>query len=438
MNINYKIVAALVIYLSVGGVFAKEATQENMQVQVGARESKKVSLALVQIKKDALLDNICLLVMKDLNFTDHFETTLLSMEKMPDKKEIKKLEESGYSLAVFITNNHKKNSFDVRIYDVKKGKMVTDKGYLIHQKGKIERAWAHEISNLLLQKLLNSEPLFCSKIAYCKQNSANSRQLCIVDYDGSHEQVVARAKLLIAPCWNVNDDHPALLYSRYTSSNVRLMELDVLTGKEKAVISFEGLNMLPAFSPISDEMVVCLSCKGGTQLFSSEYDRRKKGMNYTQLTFNNGNNISPTILEDNSIIFCSDFQGGKPQLYKLDRDKDVLSCLSESADICFSPVYSPVCKRVAYTKMVDGVGQLFLYNVKNGKHTQLTFDDGHKQEPSWSPCGNYLAFGFSNDTTKRIAIQSLLTGTRHFITSEDVVCTYPSWSMNFSVFPLVK
>ena len=88
--------------------------------------------------------------------------------------------------------------------------------------------------------------------------------------------------------------------------------------------------------------------------------------------------------------------------------------------------------------MVDGCGQLFLYNTKTGVHKQITFDDGHKQEASWSPCGNYLAFGFSNDKVKRIAIQNVYTGKRIFVTSEHSVCTYPSWSMNFTVIPVIK
>ena len=438
MNIRCSLVCLSLLIVSVTELWSKENVQETMQVQVGARESKKVPMVLIAIKPDEHLLKDCRIISDDLEFSDHFLITVLSMGSIPHKKEIKKLEDQGYALAVFITDNRKKKNFDIHIYDIKKGLMVTDKGYIIHKQGTIERAWAHEIADLLLETLTHSKGVFCSKLAYCKQTKDGRRQVCVSDYDGTHEQAVAQAKLLIAPRWNMNDERPAILYSRYTASNVRLMEIDLITGKENVTVSYEGLNMLPAFSPITDEVVLCLSCKGGTHLYSYKYDKRKKGMNYIQLTFNNGNNISPTILDNGNIIFCSDFQGGRPQLYCLDRDKDVLTCLSDVEDICFSPVYCPVNKKVAYTKMVDGVGQLFLYNVKNQKHTQITYDQGHKQEATWSPCGNYLAFGFSTDSAKRIAIQNLATGRREFITHENDVCTYPSWSMNFTVFPAIK
>ncbi len=445
LQITTKIIIACFLISVMAQEKSQQNNQENMQVQVGARESKKVSLALIAIDRSShakytethLLTD-CKMIAKDLEFTDQFLVSVISMSAIPHKKEIKELEKKGYEIAVFITENRKKKTFDIRMYDVKKGLMVTDKGYTLHKSGSLERGWIHSISDLILEKLTHSPGFFLSKITYCKQLSNGHRQVCVSDYDGSHEQVVAKAKLLIAPRWNLDEEYPAILYSKYTSSNVRLMEVDVLTGKEKTVASYEGLNMLPAFSPDTNEVIVCLSCKGGTQLYSYVYDKAHRPKNYTQLTFNMGNNISPTVLENGDIVFCSDFIGGKPQLYRLSRLNDSLVCLSQSGDVCFSPAYCPLNKKIAYTKMVDGVGQLFLYSVVTGKDIQITFDGGHKQEVSWSPCGHYVVFGFSNEKSKRIAIQNIQTGSRHFITDEKMLCTYPSWSPNFTVFPVIK
>ncbi len=436
MNQKYIIIFISCLFLLNG--YSKNNVQENMQVHVGAKESKKVKLALVFIESKGSTQEIASVVSKDLFFADTFDLNVLHMKAVPHKKEIQNLKDKGFSLVVFIDENYKKKICDIRLYDVKKGSMITDKGYVVHRSGRSEKMWAHEISDLIIEKLTNSKGFFCSKLAYCKQLSSGQRCICVSNYDGTDEHIVAKGKLLLAPRWNQDDEHPCILYSRYTSSNVCLMEIDLRLGSQKTVVSYEGLNILPAFAPDSNEVVLCLSCRGNTQLYGYRYNRNKKPVNFIQITFNNGNNISPTILDDGKIIFCSDFQLGKPQLYLLDRSDDKLTCLSDNEDVCFSPVYCSVNKKVAYTKMVDGIGQLFLYNVNTGVHKQITFDEGHKQEASWSPCGNYIAFGLSNGNSKRICIQNIFTNKRFFVTDQDSLCTYPSWSLNFKNFPILK
>lgn len=406
-----------------------------LEIQIGAKETRKVPVVLITVGDEQYLNEVCAVVKKDMEWTDQFIVTNLHMKSMPHKKEIKQFEHDGYALFLFISYNKKKKSYEVLLYDVHKGSMVTSKGYLVKKESKEPRGWAHAIADLIVEVLTNQKGMFSSKLVYCKEITHGKRYVCISDYDGSHEQKIAQAFFLLAPRWNNDEDDPAILYSRQTPSNIRLMHINLGTGKEKAIASYEGLNMLPTFSSTTNEMVVCLSCKGGRHLFSCNYDPSTK-MKFTQLTFNDGNNIWPTITEDNNIIFCSDFEDNRPQLYKLDRNKDELTCLSEPWDVCFAPSYCPVNKKVVYTKMVDGIGQLWIYHTKTGKHTQITYDQGHKQEASWSPCGNYIVYCLGNGASKCLVMHNLLTGTKRKITSPSVQCSYPSWSMNFSVFPV--
>jgi serine/threonine-protein kinase len=56
------------------------------------------------------------------------------------------------------------------------------------------------------------------------------------------------------------------------------------------------------------------------------------------------------------------------------------------------PAWSPDGKRLAYVAEVDGVRQLFLRTVANGKEQQLTRDPNDHIQPAWSPDGKHLAF----------------------------------------------
>src|SRR5690606_10449380 len=149
------------------------------------------------------------------------------------------------------------------------------------------------------------------------------------------------------------------------------------------------------------------------------------------------NNISPTISADgNTIYFCSDFQTGRPQIYVYHIKKKKLERLT-TGGYCASPNYSDKRNAVDYAKM-DGVAmQIFVYDLTQKIHTQITYDGGNKEECSWSPCGNYLLFSVENNDKSRIAMHNLLTQKRSYLTAQSTYCNYPAWSSYYTEFPAI-
>lgn len=105
---------------------------------------------------------------------------------------------------------------------------------------------------------------------------------------------------------------------------------------------------------------------------------------------------------------------------------------------CASPCYSSQRDQVVYSKIIQGTMQLMMYDCARGTHTQLTSDPGNKEEASWSACGNYITFSVSQGTKSRIAFLNLLTGERRYLTSQESVCSYPSWSPRYEIYPELK
>ena len=190
--------------------------------------------------------------------------------------------------------------------------------------------------------------------------------------------------------------------------------------------------MVPSFSQDGKKVVYCASRGDGScHVYYYENGALKR------LTHNRGNNVSPTFTEDGTkIFFCSDFQTGQPQIYCYDLQADFLERITQGG-YCAAPSYCSTNEKVAYSKIVKGTMQLFIYDTHTKKHTQLTFDKGNKEECSWSPCGNYLLFSLENKDKCRIAMLNLLTNERRFITSEKEVCSYPAWSPIYDQFPVV-
>lgn len=402
-----------------------------LHVQVGSKAAQKTKLALVSLGKSTALDQAIHVIKDDLEFTHQFDVEVIKQGTVGSKKAIRDLHAKGYPVALFISEKPEERFSEVRVYNTRKAKMI--KGYKIPYVATLPRSWGHTIADACLPVLTGKDGFFSSKLAFYKEEGAK-KQICVADYNGKVTRPLVQIKTTaVAPRWNNDPENPLVLYSVYTPLNVELMTTD-LQGNKRVAVSFDGLNMEPAFSEDGNEVVMCLSQNENTQIYSYSYNKKSGKPTYTQLTHNDGNNISPTLMENGDVIFCSDYQNGKPQIYRLKRRRGVLKRLS-SGGACYNPSYSSAVQKVAYSQMVEGTAQIMVYDFKTKQEQQVTFGHGHKIECSWSPCGNYLAFSYESGKNKRIAVHSLLTGKRRYLTSVNQRCSYPSWSINYSRFP---
>jgi len=402
-------------------------------VEVGARQTKKMGITIAQIGAESpLMKELAHTVKNDLAFTGQFELQIVQIDRIKKIHQVQSYAQYG-PLMVALQEKSGKYVAEWRLYDTRTGKMIV--GRHLAKSGKVARQWGHALANSLITELTKNDGPFCSKIVYCKEYPKQEKtDICIADYDGQHEhRIVSLNSFAIGPRWNADIKSPLIMYSEYTPLNVRLMMTD-LKGNKSVATSFEGLNMLPAFSLDGAEAIVCLSAGGSSQLYRYAHDERAKKSRYTRLTKNDGNNLSPSIMENGNILFCSDFQTRSPQIYIMDRYGDNICCIT-TGGFCTSPSYSQKSGKITYSKIVEGYSQLMVYDISNKKTIQLTSDPVHKTEASWSPCGNYLLFSADNTKTKRLAVESLLTKERIYITDGSFRYSYPSWSPSYPEFP---
>lgn len=406
-------------------------TAKPLRVQVGAKAAQKTKLALVGLGTSKALEQAVHVVKDDLEFTHQFEVEIIKKNTVGSKEAVKQLHSKGYPVALFVSEKPEEKCSEVRVYNTRKAKMI--KGYKIPYVETMPRSWGHTVADACLPVLTGKEGFFSSKLAFYKEEGTK-KQICVADYNGKITRPLVQIKTTaVAPRWNNDPENPLVLYSVYTPLNVELMTTD-LQGNKEVAVSFNGLNMEPAFSEDGNEVVMCLSQNESTQIYSYSYNNKNGEPTYTQLTHNDGNNISPTLMENGDVIFCSDYQRGKPHIYRLKRKRGIVKRLS-SGGSCYNPAYSRAAQKVAYSQMIEGTAQIVVYDFKTKQEKQVTFGNGHKIECSWSPCGNYLAFSYEAGKQKRIAVHSLLTNKRRYLTSASQRCSYPSWSINYSRFP---
>jgi TolB protein len=296
------------------------------------------------------------------------------------------------------------------------------------------QVWAHAIADVLWPALTGQQGVFSTKIAYCKKitskKGAKIKHVYMCNYDGSNEErIVSTPTVNVAPRWNNDAHNPLLYYSEYTNENVRLVVVNM--HKQRRIVSnFDGINMVPSFSRDGKTVVYCASHgRGACQLFMV------KDGKISQLTHNTGNNVSPSISYDGSLVyFCSDYETGLPQIYTYRFSDDAIERITDGG-YCASPACSARHARVAYAKIVDGIMQIFVYDHKKQRHTQVTFGPGNKEECSWSPCGNYLVYALEEGNKGSIVSLHMQTKQLKMITSARDICSYPAWSPVYTHIP---
>lgn len=405
-------------------------------LEVKAAAHEKLSLVICVLGSSSEMLNVAQAIASDFSFSGQCTVAVQQWHKHKVTKEsIKNLYEQGYCLALFI-NKKKKKHIEWRLYDTMDTQLTMLAGKRYTKRGMALRGWGHAIADAVWPLITGEKSFFSSKLAYCVDalNDQKKRitKVCIADFDGSNPQIVVDVPTIsIAPRWNNDLMQPLLFYSEHTNKNLRLMVVD-MRKKRHVASNFDGINMLPAFSADGKRVVYCAS-RGDGECHLYLYDKQS----FKKLTNNNGNNVSPTLSADGSTVyFCSDFQTGSPQIYSLDIDSNNTERLTTTG-YCASPSYSCASHKVVYCRIVQATAQLFVYDCATKKHVQLTTDAGNKEECTWSPCGNYIVFSHQKNKKSVIAMINVLNGERKILIDNDQICTYPTWSPLYQVYPVV-
>jgi len=268
-------------------------------------------------------------------------------------------------------------------------------------------------------------------IAYSKVLRSGQRAIYITDYTGSFERpCVTDQALNVAPRWHVTD--PVLYYSRLTNTKSTLISFDLNEKNRTALCTYGGVNMQPALSRDGETMIMCRSNGKTVQLYKAEKASDGKRI-FKKLTDNTGTNAFPTLLPNGDVLFCSDFETGSSQIYRLNDETGETKRLTKGVGFCSSPAYCEKTGHVAYTRSLNGRFQLFSLDLSTGRERQLTFGPGHKTEPNFSPCGKYIFFslnkrGLASQSPSHIAVLNCNSGRTRMLTHGAQSCGYPACS----------
>lgn len=419
---------------------SKASTLFAFEVNSGNRQHSKVKtlMLLVQSDENKLLADVAQSMHFDLEFSDQLAIDLKRATTVPDQKQLASIAKQGYTLVLTLEQRKPTtHSIDlaINLVDPASSQSFFHKKVTCKDRGIIHQA--HVIADELMPVLTGEKGPQLSTLAYCKQLSNRHKIVCVADYACRIEKPVVTASTInVAPAWHTKA--AGLCYSQFTRSNSRLMFLDFKTMQHKIVCSYDGLNMQPSFSPDGSKAALCLSSKGNSEIYLYDQNLCKKmGKRvFKQMTENHGSNVSPCLLKNDNLIFCSDFQTGSPQIYFRDGTSRTVKRLTSGAGYCASPAHCATTNKLVYTRYVKGTFQLFTLDMgaAQPRERQLTFNAGDKIEPTWSACGKYVAFTYAHFDTKlkrrsnQIAVLNTSSGVIRVLTSGIEQKSFPTWT----------
>src|SRR6266566_1152308 len=170
-----------------------------------------------------------------------------------------------------------KYQIQFRLYDVFKQSQLAGYRYVVPTE--MLRTVAHQIADLVYEKLTGEQGAFNTRIAYItKENDLKSGaavfKLQIADSDGYDPQTIVHStEPLISPAWS--PDGRRLCYVSFEDRRAKVYLQTISDGRRELIAEFSGINSAPAFSPDSKRLALTLSRDGNPEIYVLDIGSRE-------------------------------------------------------------------------------------------------------------------------------------------------------------------
>jgi len=326
-------------------------------------------------------------------------------------------------LVVGRVHNKTAGQLDVQfqLLDVLKQKQLL--GYSFPVKLRNIRTTAHEISDLIYEKITGIRGAFNTRIAYISARTGKARKyvLQVADTDGFNPQTVLESdEPLMSPSWS--PDGQSLAYVSFENKRAEVFIQHLATARRSMVSGFKGINGAPNWSPDGKQLALVLSKEQSPDIYVMDVASKK----LTRLTHHRGIDTEPVWSADGkSIIFTSD-RSGSPQLYEMAVSGGQPKRITFEGRYNAAADLSPDGKNVVMVYAEQGQYKIASLERETGQLTLLT-DNNLDESPSFSPNGRMVLYASTQGDKGVLYMVSLDGRSRHKLSDQSGDVREPVW-----------
>ena len=318
-----------------------------------------------------------------------------------------------------------RDTYNIRfqLLDVIQQKHLT--GYnLTVRNGRLRQA-AHEIADLVYEKILDEAGAFNTQIAYISsEGTGDSRtyRLQVADSDGHNPVAVLTSRRpLMSPSWS--PDARRLAYVSFEDRQRSAIYIqDTRDGSRRKLISREGINGAPAWSPDGKRLAAVLSHSGNPEIYVIDADSGQA----SQITRNAAIDTEPAWVDSQTLVFTSD-RSGSPQIYEVPATGGRANRLTFEGRYNASPSVSEDGNTIALVHSEDGLYRIAVIDRPTGLMSVIT-DGSLDESPSFAPNGSMILYASESGGRGVLGAVSVDGSVKQRITLTEGDVREPSWS----------